>query len=338
MTTTHRASGALFGMAYGDALGAPTEFLSVERILQRFPPAGPTAPAGDPALVTDDTQMALAVGEALLDAPRPLSAASLEPPLRRRFLEWYRSPDNTRAPGNTCLAACGRLEQGLPWHQATAEGSKGCGANMRVAPVGLLPDSEPGMTATTRAAIAQFQAALTHGHPTALAAADLTAMTVYYLVSGNPAADLPKWLRMYAASQREMYHADWLGTLWERPASTTPENFIAHGWEQCLTVLDRLDNALAAPDRSADPCLATGAGWIAEEAFATGLLCFLLFPDDPVAAIRRAAVSSGDSDSIACLTGAFAGAALGMDAWPAEWKSRIEYRERLTRLGDAWDR
>src|SRR5579885_3687984 len=114
MTTTHRASGALFGMAYGDALGAPTEFLSVERILQRFPPAGPTAPAGDPALVTDDTQMALAVGEALLDAPRPLSAASLEPPLRRRFLEWYRSPDNTRAPGNTCLAACGRLEQGLP--------------------------------------------------------------------------------------------------------------------------------------------------------------------------------------------------------------------------------
>ncbi len=71
-----------------------------------------------------------------------------------------------------------------------------------------------------------------------------------------------------------------------------------------------------AGDRAADPCLITGEGWVAEEAFATGLLCFLLFPDDPVAAIRRAAVSSGDSDSIACLTGAFAGACHGLAAWP----------------------
>lgn len=78
---------------------------------------------------------------------------------------------------------------------------------------------------------------------------------------------------------------------------------------------------------SIDPCRLTGAGWIAEEAFATGLLCFLLYPDDPVAAIRRAAVTSGDSDSIACLTGAFAGAHLGLEAWPVEWIGRIEYRE-----------
>ena len=75
MTPTHRASGTLFGMAFGDALGAQTEFLSVERILQQFPPAGPLAPEGSPALVTDDTQMALAVAEALVEAPRPLTAA-----------------------------------------------------------------------------------------------------------------------------------------------------------------------------------------------------------------------------------------------------------------------
>jgi ADP-ribosylglycohydrolase len=65
--------------------------------------------------------------------------------------------------------------------------SKGCGANMRVAPVGLLLASEPDMTATTRAALAQFQAAMTHSHPTALAAADLTAMTISYLASGRRA-------------------------------------------------------------------------------------------------------------------------------------------------------
>lgn len=93
-------------------------------------------------------------------------------------------------------------------------------------------------------------------------------------------------------------------------------DFTARGWDECLGVLDRLEAALGAPDREADPCLATGAGWIAEEALATGLLCFLLFPDEPLTALRRAACTSGDSDSIACLTGAFAGARLGAGAWP----------------------
>jgi ADP-ribosylglycohydrolase len=337
-TITNRASGAIFGLAFGDALGSHTEFLSVEEILHQFPPAGPTAPKGQPALVTDDTQMALAVGEALLEASPPLTAELLEPILRRRFVEWLNSPDNTRAPGNTCLMACARLEQGLPWEQATVLTSKGCGANMRVAPVGLLPANEPGISASTRAAIAQFQAAMTHGHPTALAAADITAMTVYYLASNHPMADLLTWLRAYAESQRHIYHDDWLGSLWERPGITSPEEFISRGWEDCLFVLGQLEQALANPDRNADPCLATGAGWVAEEAFATSLLCFLLFPDDPVSAIRRAAVSSGDSDSIACLTGAFAGAAWGITAWPDEWMSKIEYRERLAKLGNGWDR
>jgi ADP-ribosylglycohydrolase len=324
-------------MAFGDALGARTEFLSLEEILLQFPPAGPTALEGNPALVTDDTQMALAVGEALLEAPRPLTAALLEPILRRRLVEWRSSPENTRAPGNTCLEACGRLEQDIPWEQATVAASKGCGANMRVAPVGLLPATEPGMTATTRAALAQFQAAVTHGHPTALAAADLTAMTVSYLAGGHPTEDLPVWLHRYAESQRQVYHAEWLGSLWERQGSTSPQEFIARGWEECLVVLNRLDRALATPDRESDPCLLTGAGWIAEEAFATGLLCFLLFADDLVGAIQRAAASSGDSDSIACLTGAFAGAAHGMTGWPEEWTNQIEYQARLSRLGETWD-
>ena len=117
----------------------------------------------------------------------------------------------------------------------------------------------------------------------------------------------------------------------------TPEQFIARGWDECLGSLAALDVALANNDKLSDPCAITGAGWVAEEALATGLLCFLLFPDDPLAVIRRAAVSSGDSDSIACLAGAFAGAYHGIDAWPAEWAERIEYRDRLARLGAAWD-
>ena len=43
----------------------------------------------------------------------------------------------------------------------------------------------------------------------------------------------------------------------------------------------------------------------------------------PVGAIQRGAVTRGDSDSIACLAGAFAGAHLGIDAWPAAWRARV---------------
>ena len=332
-----RASGCLFGLALGDALGAPTEFLRVDEIVRRFPPDGPQEPLGNPARVTDDTQMALAVGEALASAERPLTVETLEPALRQAFVEWWGSSENNRAPGRTCLQACSNLADNLPWLEATVASSKGCGANMRVAPVGLISEERDGVTPETRAAIAQFQAALTHGHPTALAASDLTAVTVTYLATGEEPSRLPARLREYALSQRGVYHSGWLGTLWQRPGMSSPEEFIERGWDECLAILDRLDSGLASPDRESDPCLVTGEGWVAEEAFGTGLLCFLLYPEEPVAALRRAAVTSGDSDSIACLTGAFAGAHLGMEAWPQSWIERIEYHDRLAALGSRWD-
>lgn len=189
----------------------------------RFGPNGPTKPEGDPALVTDDTQMALAVGEALALAARPFTPETLEGPLREAFVAWADSPDNDRAPGMTCLTACGRLKMGMVWTKATVANSKGCGANMRVAPAGLLT----GISGETRAAIAQFQAALTHGHPTGLTASDLTAWTVADLLSGGDPRALPRRLRDYARSQRTIYHADWLGPLWQQPLMETPEQFIA---------------------------------------------------------------------------------------------------------------
>lgn len=334
--TDRSASGSLFGLAYGDALGAPTEFLSVAAIVDRYGPGGPRDLTGDPALVTDDTQMTIAVADALYTAAQdgPLSPERVEPLLRDRFVQWWSSPENTRAPGATCMNACQQLSTGVPWQQATGLPSKGCGANMRVAPVGLLP----GVVDAEVAALAQFQAALTHGHPTGLAASELTAFAVRWLREGMAPTDLSAALRDRCASQRTTYREDWLGDLWRHHREpTSPADFIAPGWDECAAALDNLDAALAAPDRDRDPCLATGEGWVAEEALVTALHCFLLFPDEPVSALTRGATTSGDSDSIACLAGAFAGAAHGFDVWPAEWANRIEYRADLTRFGNAWD-
>ncbi|MFD9906222.1 ADP-ribosylglycohydrolase family protein [Streptomyces sp. NPDC059063] len=335
MTRRKRAAtGSLIGLALGDALGFPTEFNDVPSILAKCGPWR-AMELPRPAIVTDDTQMTLALGRGLRTAMErgPLGPRRMERPVREEFVDWYQSPENNRAPGNTCLQACYRLKSGLPWQDASQVHSKGCGANMRVAPVALVP----GLSDAERAGAAQLQAALTHGHPTALAASDLTAYAVRALAQGVGPGELVGHLRAYAGDNRATYHERWLGDLWTRGDAPTPEAFIAQGWDECLAALDRLAAALRHPDPEADPCLATGEGWIAEEALATGLLCFLLFVDEPVTALRRAACTAGDSDSIACLAGAFAGAYGGADAWPAAWAERIEYRGELLALGALWD-
>ncbi|GGY47720.1 hypothetical protein GCM10010363_30510 [Streptomyces omiyaensis] len=331
--TKQAATGTLMGLALGDALGRRTEFSDVPTITRWYGPWRELALPED-GKITDDTQMTLAVARAL----RACQERGVAGPdrfadeLRKEFVDWYRSPENNRAPGRTCLTACGLLMTDRVWQDASQIDSKGCGANMRVAPLGLLR-----VHGEFAAGAAQLQAALTHGHPTGLAASDLTARAVWLLAQGVDPTGLVGQLRSYAYENRDRYHERWLGDLWTRSQDPDALHFVRRGWDECLAVLERLDAVQRTADPELDPCTYTGDGWIAEEALATGLLCFLLFPGEPLTALRRAACTRGDSDSIAALAGAFAGAHLGAAAWPEEWTARIEHRDELLALGALWD-
>jgi len=298
------ARAVVFGLALGDALGWPIEFLQLTQIRARYGREGITAPP-DPALYTDDTQMSVAVAEALA-AEGDAGLEALMGAVGRNFIAWKHDPiTRTRAPGTTCVRGVNALELDAPWQEAGVKDSKGCGACMRVAPIGyfyqLAPDR---LTEAARA-----QGWMTHRHPASDAACIGAAYLVKLALDGVAPAEFPN--RLLSATHG------------------TAEEFTA-AIQRVITAQDWPDEEAAlshiGPTR--------GGGWIAEEAVAMALYCVLKCPDDYVAAVRLGANISGDSDSVAAIAGGIMGARLGLSAIPPDWIARLENHEYLAALAD----
>jgi ADP-ribosylglycohydrolase len=367
-TRSDRAHGVMFGLAYGDALGRPTEFMKAKDLAKFGSPFRKQVGLNTPhqGIVTDDTQMSIYVGRAALVVghPRP---DTMTQQFVQQLIAWQNDPkslDGKRAPGATCMAAVSALKRNPgQWLLATRPDSKGNGANMRVAPLALRTD----WTWDQLGGAAQLQAAITHGHPTALAAAELTAVAVRMLLEGvaSPTEQLIDHLLAYAYDQRDRYRSEWLGHLWQatptrppvlkappkarrqnwwddaaglpplpplpaQPAARSPQQFIQRGWDQMIDALLSVYGKLRNPQQ--DPCDMAGGGWVAEQALAGALHTLLCFPGNPTDALRRAAFTDGDSDSIASITGALAGATYGLKAFPSHWIPNLEYRRELEDL------
>lgn len=90
-----------------------------------------------------------------------------------------------------------------------------------------------------------------------------------------------------------------------------------------------------APDGAFD---VLGDAWVAEEAIACALYCFLRSPKDYATTVLSAANCSGDSDSVACIAGGISGAYNGLAAVPERWRTRVENADLLLRTGaELWD-
>lgn len=97
-----KITGALYGVAVGDALGAPLEFMFAEQIRKLHGYVTEMLGGGwlgvEPGEVTDDTQMTLAVAEGILTAPEdPV------PEVGARFIQWVNS--KPKDIGGTCSSA-----------------------------------------------------------------------------------------------------------------------------------------------------------------------------------------------------------------------------------------
>jgi ADP-ribosylglycohydrolase len=285
-----QAAAILYGLALGDALGWPTEFLSLPQIYSRFGAKGIQDPP-HPALYTDDTQMTIALTNGLLDAGLGAELDLQMNAIAKRFIDWKNSPENNRAPGNTCLAAVRRLETGMTWKEAGIVNSKGCGSAMRVATIGYLYQHDESRLRE----VAMQSGIITHGHSAAVAGSIAAAYLVKLALDG---VEPEEYLR------RLMAFCDGISEDFDKAMIR-----VSHvlGWGSETHAMRHL-----------------GEGWIAEEAVALALYCVLRYPNNYVEAVRRGATSEGDSDSIACIAGGIMGARLGLDAIPLDWRERCE--------------
>ncbi len=173
--------GVLFGCAIGDALGAPVEGWAAAEIamahggpLKSFLPGGYGAGA-----FTDDTQLTMALAEALLEG----GCFDLEE-IACAFGRWMRLRDEgareVRGRDGDSATAGRRLYNGVPGNLSAVD-SAGSGAASRAAPIGLL---RCGTETTVEAAV--LQAMLTHADPRALAGAAAVAVAVSHALRAIP--------------------------------------------------------------------------------------------------------------------------------------------------------
>ena len=114
---TDKAKGIIYGLAIGDALGYPTEFLSLPQIKEKYGSLGIQDLSKAPALFSDDTQMSIAITEALIRVGDKNIETIMEA-VKDEFIKWYHSPENNRAPGRTCLIGVENMERGQHWSKS----------------------------------------------------------------------------------------------------------------------------------------------------------------------------------------------------------------------------
>jgi ADP-ribosylglycohydrolase len=304
----------MLGHAIGDAIGAPVEFMTRREIMERFGPDGVVGlepwetdeavfPRGS---FTDDTQMMLATGLALLDAAlvwRRTGILDVAEAAHERYLEWLETqsnPRHRRGPGRTCIEALRSGEAGSI--EDPLNDSKGSGGIMRVTPVAIALEPEQALE------VGAETAAITHGHPTGHWAAGAFADIAARVARGAT-------LETAIADTRELLL----------------------GYDDTEETLDAVDAAVELYIAEVHPVEAIqqiGEGWVADEALSIALLCSLSHAEDWPMGVLTAANITGDSDTTAGMTGALLGALQGERAIPGGWISTLESSEEIGELAE----
>lgn len=291
-----KIAGALYGVAVGDALGAPLEFMSAEEISREYGYVTDMVGGGwlnvRPGETTDDTAMTLAVAEGIMERPdSPIEA------IGERFINWADS--DPKDIGGTCRCAIWKAAEenckrpsAIQWFNAAKEtatiGNGHCGGNgalMRTVYPGLFYKSRL-MAVETAGSIAR----MTHDDQASTEACQFYTDALFLITEaegydnrGNICASIAKLMEPTRYNLEELEKRG--------SAGLNPT-----GW-----VVDSLECALYS-------FLETAASFEKAITFAVNL--------------------GGDTDTIAAICGGLAGAYYGYKAIPKRWVKTLSESDR----------
>ncbi|MBU1078828.1 MAG: ADP-ribosylglycohydrolase family protein [Spirochaetes bacterium] len=288
--------GTIFGLAIGDALGAPYEQFSLEQFRSLADDILDSYSSSDlyglqPGEYTDDTDMSLCTIEALVEnSYLDIDAIS------DKFVSWFQT--DPKDIGRTTSAALHEISKGTPSHEASEmvadEFSAGNGAAMRIAPIALFNYKNTPETLCQNIIDVSL---ITHHHKDAVGGALAIGLLIYF--------------NLHDPDKRENFNK-----LISSSALIKDEDLIRR-----IKAVPGLSKEDLIPD-----------GYIINT-LNTVLFHFLKY-DNTIEAIQSVIKLGGDTDTNASIIGSLMGSIYGMKNIPPYYTDNLQNNEKIRVLID----
>lgn len=293
----NKYSGCMLGAAIGDALGKQNEGLNRDDILKKRcikdygkAPAGCPGEKLKPGQYTDDTEQMILLAQSLIEC-RGFDPVDFALRIARWGADVMADPLRKKLVGPSSSAAVARLNSGSSWKESGSS-IPSCGSAMRAAPIGLFYSDMDEVE--TKAALSSVP---THNSSGAIAGAVAVAVGVRCAIDGMVCGDVIREV----CARASKYDTD---------------------------LAKKIELSFLVKDEAPDKVFTTlGTSYMVYDTVPSAFYCFSRHFDEPDNAIIEAVNAGGDTDSIACITGALAGARHGIDAIPERWITGLENRE-----------
>ncbi len=316
---------ALIGLAVGDALGAPNEFLLRSEVSRN-----PVKDMEKQALFTDDTSMNLCLLDSLIRNKKVIYGDIMD-----NFVLWvgagaFTPRGQAFGMGNTTMRVLNRyIKSRDPLHSgSTDEFENGNGALMRIIPLSFyLFDRWPGDFLSSKEAyqIARNVIAMTHAHARNIAGCLLYLAVVEEILIARHQKGMPlTYLQMRKAIHLGLKKA--FSFLEKEPDLHSQIPYYSKLLFNPRTKSIHLETFVEAEISS--------SGYVVDTLEAALWCCLTTrkYSDS----VLKAANLGDDADTVACVTGSMTGLAYGKNQIPKRWMKRKVALDQVEKLAEAY--
>ncbi|VVB93543.1 ADP-ribosylglycohydrolase [uncultured archaeon] len=297
--------GCMLGAAIGDALGKQNEGLDRKEILENgYVTDYNKARAGLPGeklragQYTDDTEQMIVLAQSLIEC-NGFDAVDFAGRIAKWGADAQKDPLRKSLVGPSSAAAIARLNSGKSWKESGSD-IPSCGSAMRVAPIGLFYKDLEEIESN-----AVLSSIPTHNSKGAIAGAVAVAVAVRSALCEKDCIAIIKDV----TSRASKYDTD-----------------LAKKIRLSYEIREKEPEAVSAE---------MGTSYLVYDTIPCAFYCLSRHFESPEKAILEGVNAGGDTDSIACITGALCGALHGIDAFPEKWLKGLENREMIEHLASA---